>query len=116
MHICTVCERVFNDDELENAIQISGSYGRSRTPIAFRFPDGIHYLRKVGVKKPKQSPMPATEPKEDSELLKETVNTLAALPIPPVAELEVKPQVEPEINEEESISAMQFAWGIRRRK
>jgi len=50
------------------------------------------------------------------ELLKEVANVLAALPIPPVAELEVKPQVEPEINEEESISAMQFAWGIRRRK
>jgi len=105
---------------MESALEISGGRGRARVPITYLIDGNYHALRKVPAKK--QRPQtPAPEPKENSELLLEVANVLAALPTPPVplAELEVKPQEVPQLEpdiEETSISAMRLAWQQRSSK
>jgi hypothetical protein len=115
---CVLCEKVFDDSEMENALEISGGRGRSRIPITYLIDGNYHALRKVPVKKPKQPQPPTSEPKETTELLLEVANVLAALPTPPVPEPEPKteplPQTDPEF-EEEQITIMRAAW-LRRSK
>jgi len=116
--ICVVCSRVFDHDALENAVQITSDHGRGRSRTqTYRFvTDGsFHHLKKV---KPKQPPhLPASESK-DAELLQEVIETLAALPTPPVPEPELKPeqllQVTPEIEEDKPLTAMEIAWNRRK--
>ncbi len=113
---CVICERVFDDSEMESALEISGGRGRSRVPITYLIDGNYHSLRKVPAKKQQQPQTPAPESKEDTELLLEVVNVLAALPTPPVP-VEIKtqplPQIEPEI-EEEQITTMRAVWLNRR--
>ncbi|SRR5258708_7127497 len=113
-YVCTTCDRVFHEDELSDAVETTGRHGRSRLPTMFTFSDGsFHFLRKVKTKKQPQTPAP--EPKEDSELLLEVIETLAALPTPPVpVEIKIQPLplIEPDIEEDESqpMSTMQLAF------
>lgn len=43
---CVICEKVFTDDEIENALEISGGRGRSRVPITYLIDGNYHSLRK----------------------------------------------------------------------
>jgi len=62
-YACTVCENVFTDSDLEEAVQVGGGHNRSRKPMTYVFADrSFHYLRKVKTKKQPQTPAP--EPKE----------------------------------------------------
>src|SRR5467141_1686610 len=99
-HQCVVCEQMFPDIP-EDAVEIAGGRGRSRRPMTYAFADGsVHYLRKLPQKKQQpQAPAP--------ELLLEVIETLAALPTPPVP-VEIKtqlPLIEPDF--EEGLTPMQ---------
>lgn len=110
---CVICEKVFTDDEIENALEISVGRGRSRVPITYQLADGTyHSLRKIPVKRQPQSPSP--EPKQNSESLLEVANALAALRTPPIPEPELKieplPQIEPDLEEVEGLTPFQLAF------
>jgi|SRR6266851_2243976 len=113
---CSICEHVFEDEVLEDAIQISSNRRRSRLPTMYQFADGsFHFLRKVQTKKSPQ-PVPASEPKEDTDLLQATLSVLAELPTPPPGE-EIKtelPQVTLEEEDEPSLTVMGSAWNRRK--
>ncbi len=116
---CTICERVFEDCEMESALEISGGRGRARVPITYLIDGNYHALRKVPVRK-QQPQAPAPEPKEDTDLLQATLSVLAELPTPPTSPIpgeEIKtelPQVTLEEEDEPSLTVMGSAW--RRRK
>src|SRR5258707_443602 len=113
---CVICEHDFDEESLEDAIEITGGRGsRSRKPVVYQFPDGsLHHL--VKSKKQPQLPAPelqATSSAGSEELLQEVA--LAALPTPPVP-VEIKtqplPLIEPDIEGDESqpMSTMQLAF------
>ena len=114
-YTCTICDCVFTDDEIQDAVQITGGRGRSRLPTLYTLDGGFHFLRKT--KKPKSPQAPASEPKEDAEV-QEVVSVLTELPTPP--EPEETPAVLAgdlskliEEVEHEPLTAMQAAWRRR---
>lgn len=111
---CAVCEQLFADIP-DDAVEIAGGRGRSRRPATYLFADGnFHYLRKKPGKKQAPSESLSPEPKEDTELLREVASVLAALPTPPTPDTTITqqplPQIEPVIEEGESLTPMQLAF------
>jgi hypothetical protein len=113
---CDICEQLV-DAIPEEAVQVTRGRGESRAQT-YRFADGsFHHLRKLRTKEKQQPQAPAVEPKEDTELLQEVINTLAALPTPatpepepPKPEPQPLPMVAPNIEDQENLTAMEFAF------